>query len=117
MLTYSKFDCNDYNYAAVMSQELDEFLLDSNIDLLNLGMSEIYQISRNISGLDDGSYNYNRVRSACNLANNYNFVSYLSNLDDRITDFYFKDPEFCDCLVRYYVTLDIIEERIKENAL
>lgn len=116
MLNYSKFACNDYNYATAMNQDLDEYLIENNIDLYSLDPDEFDAIADSISGFSDGTYTFNTVEAAICLANNYSYVYHLT--EEQILDksLYFDNPELCDCYVRYYVTLGIIYKRLEEHS-
>lgn len=116
MLNYSKFACNDYNYASVMIQDLDEYLIENNIDLYSLEPDEIKAVASIISGLNECSYSFNTTYAAICLANNYSYVFNLISNDLINSNLYLENPELCDCFVRYYVLLDIINERFDEHS-
>ena len=116
MLNYSKFACNDYNYASVMAADLDEYLEDNNLNLFDLNYAECSHIAYELSGLEQKSYTCNTAEAAICLANNYSYVRYLLNEKWFSTECYVENPEYCDSVVRYNVTLDIINERLDEHA-
>ena len=116
MLNYVKYACNDYNYADVMSKDLDEYLEDNNLNLFNLDYTECEDIAYELSGIGSGSYTFNTTEAALCLANNYPYVHYLMNKNIISPQRYAEDPEFCDCIVRYYVTLEIVNSRLEEHS-
>ena len=116
MINYKKFACNNYDYADVMSADLDEYLEDNNLNLFELDYTECGDIAYELSGLKHGSYTCNTVEAAIYLANNYAYIRYLMNEEIIFPECYIENPEFCDCIVRYYVTLEILFSFLKEQA-
>lgn len=116
MVKYAKFACNDYNYSVIMNQELDDYLTANNVDFYSLEPYELEAIAEIISGLTDGSYTFSITEALTCLNNNFFYVRYLAGKQLLDSSLYLENPELCDCYVRYYVTLEIVNERFEEHS-